>query len=115
MRTQQSGWSLWIGTILFYMYQYLLRSEPATMHHSWAEEFHMTATQFASIGAIFLYAYGLLQIPLGWLLDRIGVKRVLLMSVAMCLIGAALLPFAKEFWHVQLSRLCMGIGSATPF
>lgn len=106
---------LWCCTMLFYMYQYLLRAAPSAMHHAWVAEFHITATEFASIGAIYLYAYGCLQIPVGWLLDRIGIRRILLASLAMCLSGAFLLAEADSFGMIQLSRLAMGIGSAVPF
>ncbi len=110
-----SGGLLWGCTILFYMYQYLLRAEPAAMHHAWVEEFHINATEFASVGVYYLYAYAAMQIPIGWLLDRVGIKRILLVSILVCLVGALLLAFAKVFWMVQLSRIFMGIGSATPF
>jgi len=97
------------------MYQYLLRAQPAAMHHSWVEEFHINATEFASVGVLYLYAYAALQIPIGWLLDRAGIKRILLVSILVCLSGAMMLAFAKVFWMIQLSRIFMGIGSATPF
>lgn len=105
----------WGATALFYLYQYVLRVSPGVMVTELRTEFHMTAEQFASLGAFYLYAYSFLQIPLGVIIDRIGVRKTVLSSVVLCIIGAFLLAYSHALWEVQVSRLLIGAGSACAF
>jgi MFS family permease len=96
-------------------YQYILRVSPGVMVTDLRQEFKMTAEQFSSLGALYLYAYSLLQIPLGIAIDRIGVRRTVLMSMLLCIAGALSLGFAESLLSIQASRLLVGAGSACAF
>ena len=71
----------WIAISLFYFYQYILRVSPGVMVVELRQTFKLTAEEFSSLGAIYLYAYSLLQIPLGFILDRMGIRRVIILSI----------------------------------
>jgi MFS family permease len=105
----------WFAASLFFFYQYILRVSPGVMVTDLRRDFHMTAEQFSSLGALYLYAYSLLQIPLGVLIDRWGVRRTLLSSVFLCIAGTLMLGSADSLIVVQLSRLLIGAGSACAF
>lgn len=105
----------WAMTVLFYFYQYILRVSPGVMVVDLRQEFKMTAEEFSSLGAFYLYAYSLLQIPLGILIDRVGVRRTILSSIFFCVIGAALLSWSSNIFAAQMSRLLIGAGSAAAF
>jgi len=105
----------WFAASLFYFYQYILRVSPGVMVTDLRRDFHMTAEEFSSLGALYLYAYSLLQIPLGLLIDRWGVRRTLLSSVFLCIAGTLMLGSADTLLVVQLSRLLIGAGSACAF
>ncbi len=110
-----SAYLAWFAAALFYYYQYILRVSPGVMVTELRAEFHMTAEQFSSLGALYLYAYSLLQIPLGILIDRIGVRRTVLGSVALCTLGTLMLAWSESLLGAQLSRICIGAGSAGAF
>src|SRR5436190_10741776 len=42
------------------------------------EEFHISATEMGSVYSAFILGYALLMIPGGWLTDRLGPRRTLL-------------------------------------
>ena len=105
----------WAAAAFFYYYQYILRVSPGVMVTDLRQEFHMTAEQFSSLGAVYLYAYSLLQIPLGILIDRIGVQRTLIASVLCCMAGSLAMASSYDMWMVQLSRVLIGAGSAGAF
>ncbi|HXW60613.1 MAG TPA: MFS transporter, partial [Myxococcota bacterium] len=105
----------WSAAALFYFYQYILRVSPGVMVTDLRQEFKMTAEQFSSLGALYLYAYSLLQIPLGIAIDRIGVRRTVLGSIILCIVGALMLGRAETLFMAQASRLLVGAGSASAF
>ena len=47
------------------------------------KEFNLQPVQLGDITGIFFLAYSLFQIPAGWLNDRIGFKKVLILSLFM--------------------------------
>lgn len=105
----------WIAISLFYFYQYILRVSPGIMIVELRQTFKLTAEEFSSLGAIYLYAYSLLQIPIGFILDRAGVRRVICLSILMCLAGTCLFAFAKNVGMLQMGRFWIGVGSAPAF
>lgn len=105
----------WFSLSLFYMYQYALRVFPSIAEQELRTDLLLTALDFSSLGAMYLYAYGGLQVPLGAIVDRLGLKRVALSAVSFCILGAGLFYIATSLWQLQLGRLFMGIGSAPVF
>lgn len=105
----------WVFIALFYCYQYVLRVMPGVISSELRHAFHLTAEDFASLGAYCLYAYALLQIPVGFVLDRIGVKRTVLLSICLCVLGTLWLTQTTVLWEAQMSRILVGAGSACAF
>lgn len=110
-----SAYIAWMATALFYFYQYILRVSPSVMVTDLRQDFKMTAEEFSSLGAIYLYAYSLLQIPLGILIDTVGVRKTVTWSIALCIAGSCTLMWADNLLLVQFSRFLVGAGSASAF
>jgi MFS family permease len=85
------------------------------MIHDIREYFKITAEQFSTLGFFYLLGYSLLQIPLGIVVDRVGVRVVALYSVVICIIGSLLFGVTEHFWVAQVARFIIGIGSASAF
>ena len=116
-RSSIRAYLAWFSISLFFFYQYILRVSPGVMYEELSLTFNLTTEQFASLGAYYLYTCSLLQIPLGLLIDRVGVRPTILGSILLCMLGTlsqAIAP-ADQFWIVQLSRILIGLGSATAF
>ncbi len=111
----RSAYLAWFAIALFYFYQYILRVSPGVMVDEIRLAFRITAEQFATLGAFYLLGYSLLQIPLGIIVDRIGVKKMSLYSIAICIIGSLLFGSTQHFWVAQVSRFIIGVGSASAF
>lgn len=105
----------WLAIASFYLYQYMLRVGPGIMIVELRQAFKLTAEEISSMGAIYLYAYSLVQIPLGFIIDRVGLRRVLIVSLIVCLLGSSLFACATSVWMLQLGRFWIGIGSAPAF
>ena len=105
----------WLAISLFYFFQYIIRISPGIMVVELRQEFKIDAEAFSSLGAIYLYAYSLTQVPFGLLLDRYGVKPVLVSSIMTCLVGTFLFTHAVDVWMLQSARFLIGLGSAPAF
>ncbi len=114
-KSYTSAYVGWGFISLFFCYQYILRCTPGIITQELRSTFNMTAEEFANLGAIYLYAYAALQIPLGFLVDRIGIKKVVLASMLMCSFGTLLLGYTDLISVAYLSRFLIGAGSACAF
>lgn len=105
----------WFSVACFYFYQYILRVAPGVLVTDLRQTFHLTAEQFSTLGAFYLYAYALCQIPLGVIVDYVGVRKTVLVSIVLCLLGSLLLAFSNTLFLLQVSRVLVGLGSASAF
>ena len=58
-----------------------------------AEQFNLSTSQTGLIMSLFFLGYSLMQIPSGWLADKIGYKKVLILSLSL----VAVFTFAFGF------------------
>jgi MFS family permease len=110
-----SAYLAWAVAALFYCYQYILRALPGGIEPNLRADFHLTAHEFGTIGSFTIYAYAFMQIPMGILVDRLGVKKVLTGSIILCLLGAFAMALAQDLTSLQISRILIGMGSASAF
>lgn len=105
----------WFTVALFYLYQYVLRVAPGVLVTDLRATFHLTAEQFSTLGSYYLFAYALIQVPLGIIVDIVGVRKTVLASVILCVAGTLLLAHAQNLFILQISRIFVGLGSACAF
>ncbi len=105
----------WLSVSLFFFFQYILRVAPGVMVTELRTDFHMTAEQFSLFGALFLYAYSLVQIPMGIALDQFGVKRVVSACILLFTGAGVMFSMTDQLWVANLARLFMGLGASTAF
>lgn len=106
------GLLMWGLASLFYFYDYLLQVAPGAMKPELFEAFALDAIYFGTLSAMFHYAYGIMQIPAGMLLDKFGPRRVLTLACALSTVGCLFFAIAETRFEANFSRLFMGIGAA---
>jgi sugar phosphate permease len=102
----------WFLLSAAFAYQYVLRTYPGVFIREIRVDFQMSAREFARISSHCLYAYALLQIPMGLLLDRFGVRVVALGSFVALLVGHQIFISTRSTACAQLGRTLLGAGSA---
>ena len=100
---------------LFYCYEYLLRIEPGVMGVNIEQLFHINAFDLGLLSAFYYFAYTPMQLFVGLLIDRYGVRLVLTLAVFACSIGSAIFSLADILWVAKLGRFVIGFGSAFAF
>ena len=105
----------WLFVSLFFLYQYILRVTPGVMFDQLKIAFNIRAEEFSTLGAFYLFSYSLMQVPMGIMVDRWGVRKTILLSVTLCVFGTFLFSYANYFFIAQFSRILIGIGSSAAF
>ena len=105
----------WFLLAIFYAYQYFLRVTPSVMIKDVCSAFSLNAEQFSLIPAFYLYAYGILQIPMGFILDIVGIKKTMLLSMIVSILGVLLFYTTHDTTFAYASRFLIGLGAAGTF
>lgn len=104
----------WIGGLLFLstVVNYLDRQTLSVLAPSLKLEFHWTNQDFAWIVISFRIAYAVMQTVSGRLVDRLGTRNGLTVSVLWYSTVACLTSLATGFWSFCGLRLLLGAGEA---
>jgi MFS family permease len=99
----------WLITVVYYFYQYTLRSAPSVMLPQLSDAFGLSAMGVASMAGLFYYGYSPFSLVAGVALDRLGARRVVPIGAATVGLGALL--FASGNGTVaSVGRLLQGAG-----
>jgi MFS family permease len=105
----------WTTVAIAYAIAFLQRVSPQSVGLSFMHDFGTDAAGVAMLASSYFWGYTLMQIPAGLLVDRYGVKRVVLSSMAASSIGSAAFAFAPNLLDVFMARLIVACGDALVF
>jgi MFS family permease len=108
-------WSIWLLAAGFYFYEFVLRVSPSVMLDELMTSFGITASAVGVLSAFYLYAYAPMQLPVGLLMDRYGIKKILSFASIVCGVGALVFSIADGLFIAGLGRLMIGAGSSFAF
>ncbi|MCU0371246.1 MAG: MFS transporter, partial [Bacteroidales bacterium] len=103
----------WLLVLLYYFYQYALRSAPSVMIPQLSDAFSLSAVGIASIIGLFYYGYSPFALIAGASLDRLGLRRVIPVGAITVGIGAILFA-TGNFTVASIGRFLQGAGGAVP-
>ena len=105
----------WFFCALFFFYAFILRVAPAVMVDDLMKEFSVGAAILGYLSATYLYIYAALQIPLGLVVDKYGLRGVVAGGCALCGIGSIIFSLADNVYLAYLGRGLVGAGAAFSF
>lgn len=79
------------------------------------QEYHLSATQLGFILSSYLWTYTLLQLPIGALLDKIGIKWLMRIGTIIWSIATFMTAIVSGYGLIILSRFLLGIAEAPTF
>ena len=95
---------------LGYFISTLLRAINATISPELVSEFNLSAGDLGLLSGAYFLGFASVQIPLGYLLDSKGPKKIVSYFLSLTIVGIILFANAKNFQILLLSRLLIGIG-----
>ena len=88
----------------------LLRSITATLSPVLTSEFNLTAGNLGLLAGGYFLGFTSMQIPLGFLLDRHGPKKIVSSLLIIAIVGTTSFALAQNFASLLISRVFIGIG-----
>ncbi|MDA7742381.1 MFS transporter [Francisellaceae bacterium] len=108
--------SLIIGIFcLFYCFDYLLQISVSVFLPDIKKQFALNDFELGLVGSVFFITYVSAQIPGGYLIDKIGAKKMAVWMTLTCALGALVMGLSSSFYLLLLSRLLIGLGSSMAF
>jgi len=105
-------WIICLTGMLFYCFNYFLRSSPSVMQNDLVQSLHISATQFGTLISFYYFAYTPMQIPAGMIYDKFGPRFVLFFACLIAVIGLATFVSADSFGLACAGRFLIGLGTA---
>lgn len=115
LKIKNKGYFWWLIIIIFFIFQSVSRVFPNIIIDEILIKFKINASEFSTLGSIYLYLYAIMQIPVGILADKYGMRVILIPSVILCLIANYLFITTDSFLILKISRGLLSIGSACAF
>lgn len=112
LATSIHAWVIWLLSALFMFYKYALEVSPSVMTSTLMGTFHIGGTELGNLAASYFYAYLLLQIPAGLLLDKIGPRKVTTLAISLCAAGGLVFASAETLLVAAIGRFMTGAGAA---
>ncbi|MDE6432352.1 MAG: MFS transporter [Opitutales bacterium] len=111
-----TAWVVWLVSVIFYLYEYLVRVAPSVMEQEL--EVALQATPAALAGALgaYYFVYAPVQLLAGVLLDRFGGRRVLIPASLLVVLGCLFIVLPSvTLCSIAVGRFFMGLGSGFGF
>ena len=93
-----------------YFISALLRAITATLSPLLTSEFNLNACNLGLLAGGYFLGFATMQIPLGYLLDRHGPKKIVSSFLLIAIIGTVAFAMAQSFSGLLISRILIGIG-----
>lgn len=97
---------------LLFILALFLRTSTAVIVEDLVREFAVPTATLALMSSAFFYAYSLVQLPVGMLSDRIGIRLTVVVSGLLGVGGTVLFAFSPGIEIATTARVLTGIGTA---
>jgi MFS family permease len=108
-------WLIWALSALFVVFNYIQQVIPNIIAVDLSHAFNATESTLGNIAASYFYAYAILQIPVGLMVDRYGTRRPLVIAILAAGLGTLAFSWAHNSGSAQIARLIMGASAAFSF
>src|SRR5260221_3726990 len=108
-------WLVWGCAAFFFLFQFIVRLTPGLFLDDMFQELKLNACSAGAVSSIYYLGYSNVQLFVGLILDRIGVRYPITGAATLILIGCVLFSSTDQLYILYLARFLMGVGSALGF
>lgn len=109
------AWIVCLSAGLFFLYEFFQLNIFDVINQPLRDEFHIDAAQLSWMSSAYLWADILFLLPAGIILDRFSTRRVILISMLVCVIGTIGFAITDSFFLAAFFHFLSGIGNAFCF
>ncbi|MEN8236674.1 MAG: MFS transporter [Pseudomonadota bacterium] len=103
---------IWGTTSFFYFYQFIIRVSPSVTAAQIMQDLSIQACSMGMLASTYYAGYTGMQIAVGIILDRIGVRYPLAIASLLCVGGCLLFASSDSLIVMGIGRFFMGVGSS---
>jgi len=108
--------SIWLTCAVFFMYEFLLRTILGTFEHQIISDLDLSILTFSILSSTaYQLTYGIMQIPVGIITDKLGLKKALTLAILVCALGVGLFGLSSSFAAALVYRVMIGFGASFGF
>lgn len=108
-------WLVWGVLALAYVIVFFHRVSAGVVRQELIQTFNITDVEFGNLGAMYFYAYLIMQIPSGILADTLGARKTVTAGTLVAGIGSIILGYASSIGIAYIGRLLVGLGVSVVF
>ncbi len=108
-------WFIWGLAAFFFFAHYVVRVTPGHISEELQLAFEISKSDLGILGMSFYIPYVLMQMPIGYLVDRFGSRALLTVAVFICSLSSFIFANSEYVSTAMLSRILLGFCSATAF
>lgn len=108
-------WGIAILIAIGIIINYFDRTNMSVATKPMMQQYGLTKAQFGVLLSSFAWSYTLLQIPIGLLLDKIGVKWLMRLGAILWTVATAMTAMVSGMGLIILSRIILGVAEAPAF
>jgi MFS family permease len=109
------AWWIWSLAVMFVIYVFSFQTGYSVVNSAVQHDAGLSVSQVATIAAVYTWAFAICQLFGGALLDRLGSRKVLPLSLALVTVGVFAFANAGSYGMLLLSQVIVAIGSCTAF
>ena len=108
-------WLTWGLAATYFGYAFFHRVAPSVIIDSLMRDLQVSGAVLGNLSAFYFYAYAGLQLPVGFMADHWGPRRLLACGALLCAAGSLLFAQSAGLSTAYAGRLMIGTGSAVAF
>lgn len=109
------AWVVCFVGSLFFFYEFIQMNMFNAINTNLMRDFNLDASQLGSLSATYFLANVAFLLPAGMILDRFSTRKVMLVSLGVCVLGTFLFAMVESTALAAICRFFTGIGSAFCF
>ena len=111
----RTKWTIWAVLAFAFVVVFFHRYSTAVVAEDLASDLNLTGTQLSNLASMYFWAYAIMQIPNGILIDTIGARKTTSLGMLLAGVGSIMFGLAPNVTLAYIGRLLVGIGVAGVF
>ena len=113
--SERSLWVMLLALLSGFALSQAFRTTTAILAQGLTAEFGLSAQSLGAFAGLFGLSFGVAQLLMGIGMDVYGLRRTVLLSFPLAVVGAALSALAPSYGWLMLGQLLIGVGCAPVF
>lgn len=115
MKKINSKWVVWLIFGIAYMIAFFHRYAIGVIADTLSAEIGLNPSSLSLLASLYFYTYGVLQIPIGMMVDAYGPRKVVITGMGALFVGSLLFAVSNQLMLLYVARVFIGFGAATMF